>query len=140
MSELTLEEQVGLLSRLVQQMNDRLITMERTVNTMLGGAIPASDPYADINRQPPPQQGKQVEVKHMMNADGSQIFRFPMSDKSWIVIRTDYIGDIIGTFRDFANGDRGEVDLRDAQELLDTITLYNRPPQREPSLFPDGEM
>ena len=83
---LSLSEQVIILSKMMQQMNDRLMILERTVNTLfLGGvSVPDKDEISyqslvnEINRQPPPKRdGQTVEVKHMMNSDGSQIFRFP---------------------------------------------------------------
>lgn len=145
---LSLSEQVIILSKMMQQMNDRLMILERTVNTLfLGGvSVPDKDEISyqslvnEINRQPPPKRdGQTVEVKHMMNSDGSQIFRFPMSDKSWIVIKLDSAGDIYECIRQFDNGSIGALDMRDAEALMDTIRLNTRPLQSDPSLFPDQD-
>jgi len=146
---LSLSEQVIILSKMMQQMNDRLMLLERTVNTMFLGGVPAPSKddtsyqslVNEINSQPPPKKdGQTVEVKHMMNSDGSQIFRFPMSDKSWIVIKLNPAGDISQCVRQFDNGETGELDMRDAEALMDTIRLNTRPPQAEPSLFPDTDV
>ena len=146
---LSLSEQVVILSKMMQQMNDRIMLLERTVNTMFLGGVPMPDKddvayqslVNEINRQPPPKKdGQTVEVKHMMNTDGSQIFRFPMSDKSWIVIKLDTAGDISSCSRQFDDGSVGELDMRDAEALMDTIRLNTRPMQSDPSLFPDKEL
>lgn len=146
---LSLSEQVIILSKMMQQMNDRLMILERTVNTLFLGGVPMPDKdevsyqslVNEINRQPPPKKdGQTVEVKHMMNTDGSQVFRFPMSDKSWIVIKLDAAGDISSCNRQFDDGSVGELDMRDAEALMDTIRLNTRPMQSDPSLFPDKEL
>jgi hypothetical protein len=116
------------LSQIVQQMNERLMTVERTVNTLFvslhhSDRHPADDVF-ERDFKPQPQQVQtirgQLNVKHARSGD-LDIHRIELPGKRWLVVKTSK-GSFEEAYIDDPNEDEVEsLELDQVEEMIGSI-------------------